>query len=152
METEEICISLGSAALTEVLFDNFQIHRWVRNLLGSLMECAEALLFPYGCLLSCLKGRGGTSLVVQWLRLRAPNAGGLGLISGQGSRSYMPQLRVCMLQLRPGAAKRINLFYKRRKGTGREKRSNLTHRLYAIITPSVRADISNSNPLPRRLF
>ena len=37
------------------LFVNFQIHRWVRNLLGSLMECAEALLFPYGCLLSCLK-------------------------------------------------------------------------------------------------
>ena len=54
MEIEEICIFLGSAALTEVLFVNFQIHRWVRNLLGSLMECAEALLFPYGCLLSCL--------------------------------------------------------------------------------------------------
>ena len=55
MEIEEICISLRSAALTEVLFVNLQIHRWVRNLLGSLMECAEALLFPYGCLLSCLK-------------------------------------------------------------------------------------------------
>ena len=55
VEIEEICIFLGSAALTEVLFVNFQIHRWVRNLLGSLMECAEALLFPYGCLLSCLK-------------------------------------------------------------------------------------------------
>ena len=42
----------------------------------------------------------GTSLVVQWLRLCAPNAGGLGLIPGQGTRSYMPQLRVCMLQLK----------------------------------------------------
>ena len=31
----------------------------------------------------------GTSLVVQWLRLRAPNAGGLGSIPGQGSRSYI---------------------------------------------------------------
>ena len=32
----------------------------------------------------------GTSLVVQWLRLRAPNAGGPGLIPGQGTRSHMP--------------------------------------------------------------
>ncbi|TEA25844.1 hypothetical protein DBR06_SOUSAS1210137, partial [Sousa chinensis] len=34
------------------------------------------------------------SLVVQWLRLRAPSAGGLGLIPGQGTRSHMPQLRL----------------------------------------------------------
>ena len=38
-------------------------------------------------------------LVVQWLRLHAPNAGSLSLSSGQGTRSYMPQLRVLMLQL-----------------------------------------------------
>ena len=31
----------------------------------------------------------GTSLVAQWLRLRAPNAGGLGSIPGQGTRSHM---------------------------------------------------------------
>ena len=31
----------------------------------------------------------GTSLVVQWIRLRAPNAGGLGSIPGQGTRSHM---------------------------------------------------------------
>ena len=31
----------------------------------------------------------GTSLVVQWLRLCAPNAGVLGLITGQGTRSHM---------------------------------------------------------------
>ena len=31
----------------------------------------------------------GTSLVVQRLRLRAPNAGGPGLIPGQGTRSHM---------------------------------------------------------------
>ena len=31
-----------------------------------------------------------------------PNAGGLGLIPGQGTRSHMPQLRVRMPQLRPG--------------------------------------------------
>ena len=40
----------------------------------------------------------GTSLVVQWLRLCAPNAGDPSLIPGQGTRSHMPQLR-------PGAAK-----------------------------------------------
>ena len=31
----------------------------------------------------------GTSLVVQWVRLRTPNAGGLGLIPGWGARSLM---------------------------------------------------------------
>ena len=31
--------------------------------------------------------------VVQWLRLCAPNAGGLGSIPGQGARAHMPQLR-----------------------------------------------------------
>ena len=40
----------------------------------------------------------GNSLVVQWLRLQAPNAGGPGLIPGQGTRSHI-------LQLRPRAAK-----------------------------------------------
>ncbi|TEA25323.1 hypothetical protein DBR06_SOUSAS21410020, partial [Sousa chinensis] len=40
------------------------------------------------------------SLVAQWLRLRTPNAGGPGLIPGQGTRSHMPQLRVRMLQLK----------------------------------------------------
>ena len=47
----------------------------------------------------------GTSPVVQWLRLRAPNARGLGLIPDQGIRSLMPQLRACVLQLKiPHAA------------------------------------------------
>ena len=43
--------------------------------------------------------------MVQWLRLRAPNAGGLGSIPGQGTRSHMLQLGARMLQLRPGTAK-----------------------------------------------
>ena len=38
-----------------------------------------------------------TSLVVQWPKLCAPKAGGLGSAPGQGTRSHMPQqLRVCM--------------------------------------------------------
>ncbi|TEA36264.1 hypothetical protein DBR06_SOUSAS18910032, partial [Sousa chinensis] len=34
------------------------------------------------------------------LRLCAPNAGGPGSIPGQGTISHMPQLRVCMPQLK----------------------------------------------------
>ena len=41
-----------------------------------------------------------TFLVVQWLRLRAFNEKGLGSISGQGTRSHMPKLRVRMSQLK----------------------------------------------------
>ena len=48
----------------------------------------------------------GTSLVVQWLRLCAPNAGGVGLIPGLGTRFHMPQLKTSYkLKLRPSAAK-----------------------------------------------
>ena len=46
-----------------------------------------------------------TSLVVRRLRLSTPSAGGPGLIPGQGTQSCMPQLRVRMLQLKPGTAK-----------------------------------------------
>ena len=53
----------------------------------------------------------GTALVAQWLRLRALNAGGLGLILGQGTGSHM-------LQLRPGAVRQINKikgFFKKKR-------------------------------------
>ena len=36
----------------------------------------------------------GSSLVVQWLRLYAPNTGGQGLVPGHGTKSHMLQLRV----------------------------------------------------------
>ena len=36
----------------------------------------------------------GTSLVVQWLRLQAPKAGGLGEMPARGSRSHMQQLKI----------------------------------------------------------
>ena len=45
-------------------------------------------------------GAAGASLVAQWLRLRAPIAGGRGLIPSWGTRSHMTQLRVCMPQLK----------------------------------------------------
>ena len=44
------------------------------------------------------------SLVVQCLKLYAPNAGDLGSILGWGTRSHMPQLR-------PGTAKCVVLCY-----------------------------------------
>ena len=57
-------------------------------------------------------------MVVQWLRLCAPNAGGLGSIPGQGTRSHMPQLKILhatmktedpkYCNLRPSTAKQIN--------------------------------------------
>ena len=45
-----------------------------------------------------IKIEWGTSLVVQWLRLHVPLAGGPGLVPGWEARSHMPQLR-------PSAAK-----------------------------------------------
>ena len=49
---------------------------------------------------------GGSSLMVQGLKLHIPNVAGPGSISGQGTRSHRPQLRVCKLQLKiPHAAK-----------------------------------------------
>ena len=48
---------------------------------------------------------GGTSMVVQWLRLRIPNAGGLGLVPGQETRSHIPKRRSLVWKLRPGTAK-----------------------------------------------
>ena len=38
-------------------------------------------------------GSNGTPLVVQWLRLRTPDAGGPSYFPGQGTRSLMPQLK-----------------------------------------------------------
>ena len=38
----------------------------------------------------------GTSLVVQWLTVHVPNAGNLGSIPGQGTRSHVLQVRVGM--------------------------------------------------------
>ena len=51
-----------------------------QNISSNLIGCKESHWF-------------GTSLVVQWLRLRTPNAGGLGLVPGRGTRSRMPQLK-----------------------------------------------------------
>ena len=74
--------------------------------------------------------------MVQWLRLLAPNTGGLGSIPGQGTRSHVPQLKdlACHnedqrspeLQLRPSAARQISI----------EKK--VPQRLHCISTSSLR--------------
>ena len=57
--------------------------------------------------------------MVQWLRLHAPNAGGPGSTSGQGTRSHMCQPRVPMPQLKILQAStksqhsKINNFFKK---------------------------------------
>ena len=40
-----------------------------------------------------------------WLRRHASNAEGQGSVPGQGTGSHMLQLKICMLQIRPGVAK-----------------------------------------------
>ena len=48
----------------------------------------------------------GSSLMAQWLRVHASNAGDLGLIPSQRIKSHMLQLkRSHMLHLRPGVIK-----------------------------------------------
>ena len=50
----------------------------------------------------------GISLVVQWLRLHAPNVGGPDLIPAQGTRSHMPKVQIHMPQLKiPQAVTKI---------------------------------------------
>ena len=56
----------------------------------------------------------GISLVVQWLRLHAPSVGGPGWMPPQGTRSHVPQLIVCVPQLKISScclvAKVVQLF------------------------------------------
>ena len=52
---------------------------------GLMVTCSE---------LREIINRGGTSLVVQWLKLRAPNAGGLGFIPAQGTESQIGRAHV----------------------------------------------------------
>ena len=90
---------------------------------------------------SCPKQCGpGTSLVVQWLRLCTPNAGGPGSILDRGNRSHMLQLRVHMLQLKilcvatkTGAAKQVNILkwiIRKQSRAGQDKDATWSERHY----------------------
>ena len=57
----------------------------------------------------------GTSLVVQWLRLQGPNAGGPGSIPGEGTRSHTSRLKdpQCHNSDPAQPNKQISNFYKK---------------------------------------
>ena len=78
---------------------------------SSFLEDIEELLsYPNVFLATICIRHDRTSLVVQCPRLCLPNKGGLDSIPGQGTRSHMLQLRVCMLQKKtedPSATTRI---------------------------------------------
>ena len=65
--------------------------------------------------------------MVQWLRVHAPNAGGLGSVPGQGSRARM-------LQLRPGAAKKKKQNHKSlRTIKVRDQNLEIKHTFYVLL-------------------
>ena len=66
---------------TEWLNWNWLNHWTTRDFPSS--HCSKSRDF------SLKKSQIGTSLVVQWVRLQAPNIGGLGSIPGQGTRTYI---------------------------------------------------------------
>lgn len=55
-------------------------------LCSQMNVCIKLMIKKFG-------GVGGTSLVVQWVKLCAPKCRGLGSIPGRGARSHIPQLR-----------------------------------------------------------
>ena len=58
-------------------------------ILGPSSWAAHAEVRPQGLQLTYFQKFQGTSLAGQWVRLRAPDAGGLGSIPGRGTRSRM---------------------------------------------------------------
>ena len=69
------------------------------------------------------KERKGTSLGVQWLGLRAPNAGGLGSIPGQETRCPMLQLKIPHSAAKTWCSQ-INVFFFFFKKREREEKKN----------------------------
>ena len=76
---------------------NKTLEKWIQQHIKRIICHAQVGFIP-GIKEWFNIGKWGTSRVVQWLRLHTSNAGGLGLIPGQGTKSHMLQLRVCMPQ------------------------------------------------------
>ena len=81
----------------------------------------------------------GTSLVVQWLRLWAPNAEGPGLNAGQGTRSYMPQLKIPQATTKTPCSQ-INEYYQKHRTSpvaqlGENPSANAEDRRGAVLIP-----------------
>ena len=69
----------------------------------------------------------GISLVVQWLRLCIPNAGSLGSIPGQGTRSHMLQLKIPYAAMKT-QCNQINIY-------NGEKKKRILHSALHTIGP-----------------
>ena len=66
-----------------------------------------------------LRNRGpGTSLVVQWLRFWAPNAGGLGSIPGRGTRAHILQLKTLHAATKIWHSQINNFFFFKERNRG----------------------------------
>ena len=83
---------LGNATMENTVYTS-DVEGWV-------MPCRRETGGTYFILALLKTLWPGTALVAQWIRLCAPNAGGLGLIPGQRTRSYLLQLRAPMPQLK----------------------------------------------------
>ena len=79
------------------IFRIFLIIPGYSNCHNQILTLQEALLEAGA--MGKIRHNPGTSLVVQGLRLCAPNAGGLGFNPWLGTGSHMLQLRVHILQL-----------------------------------------------------
>ena len=75
------------------LKQKFWVSGGPENVAFRNVEKYRYLSLPYRQTLSQEVKFQGPSLVVQWLRLCTPDAGGPGLIPGQGTRFHMPQVR-----------------------------------------------------------
>ena len=65
--------------------------------------------------------------MVQWIRLRAPNAEGLGSVPGQGTRSHMLQLRFHMLQLKKKKKKKKIIYAESKRNPATVKIEDLVY-------------------------
>ena len=98
------CPQWFSALWLSPLLWGSQPFPYIRNTQGILSKDTDALnpllTFSFHCwdksprVSGLLNIRQSQFLVVYWLRLCAPSGGGLGFISGQETRSHMPQLRI----------------------------------------------------------
>ena len=92
----------------------------------------------------------GYSPVVLWLRLHASNAGSLGSIPGQGTRSHKLQLRIHTLQLKILCAQRRVVAAARRRGrreegTKRKERGSREERSLSPLMCGVEKEIPVSS-------
>ena len=83
----------------------------------------------------------GTSLVVQWLRLQVPNAGGLSLIPVQGTRLHVLQLKIPYASTNTWHNQRNKYFLKIHSKCS--KQGSHLHFLYAPKGPSLPSLISH---------